>query len=441
MTDVQPQQPAWPLWKKIALRFFVVYFFFQVDPVGFLFSYLDNIKWVGNVTQYVTQYYSQFQDWMVNFSNSHFFHVRPVLVPPNGSGDTSYGWTNLWMILTLAFIGCIVWSVIDRKRRSYNTLNYWLCLGVRYFVAIIAFSYGIIKLFALQMPFPNMHQLATPLGDFLPMRLSWMFIGYSTPYQMFSGIMEVIAGALLLYRRTATMGALFALAVFVNVMMLNLTYDIPVKIFSMQLVFCCMFLVAEDINRILCFFVLNKPVAACSVYNYSYNKKWQRVVRILAKLAIVYFAVIAPFKQSYDRYEEALEPTKKQPVSNGVYDVTVYTVNNNPQPLLLSDTLRWRDVIFQDGLGSIKTADTAFRQRYKRGYFSYGLDSATNQLTFKNPLTNNLISSFTFDMPDSTTIHLHGKQHGDSLFVELKRVKRNFQLAERQFHWLSEYNR
>ena len=53
-------------------------------------------------------------------------------------------------------------------------------------------SYGIIKLFVLQMPFPQLSQLATPLGDLLPMRFSWLFIGYSVPYQFFSGAMETI---------------------------------------------------------------------------------------------------------------------------------------------------------------------------------------------------------------------------------------------------------
>ncbi|MFZ8278288.1 hypothetical protein ACO1KY_14095, partial [Staphylococcus aureus] len=66
-------------------------------------------------------------------------------------------------------------------------MNYWLFVAIRYFVILNGFSYGIFKLFAVQMPFPSISQLATPLGDFLPMRLSWMFIGYSHSYQVFSG--------------------------------------------------------------------------------------------------------------------------------------------------------------------------------------------------------------------------------------------------------------
>ena len=46
-----------------------------------------------------------------------------------------------------------------------------------------------------------------------------------------------------------------------------------------------------------------------------------------------------------------------------------------------------------------------------------------------------------YEVPDTSTIRLHALIRGDSVHVELARTARHFQLAERQFHWLSEYNR
>jgi hypothetical protein len=46
-----------------------------------------------------------------------------------------------------------------------------------------------------------------------------------------------------------------------------------------------------------------------------------------------------------------------------------------------------------------------------------------------------------YEMPDSATIRLWTRIRGDSVYAELVRTNRHFQLAERQFHWLSEYNR
>jgi hypothetical protein len=280
-------RPNWSLFRKILFRFFFIYLLLEAAP----WSWLEPIPGVG----FLLNYYNQFIDWMVQIANAKLFHIRKVLVSPAGSGDTSWSWALQWLYIVVAFAGCLIWSFFDRKRKNYIELNYWLCLTVRYYVIMIAFSYGLSKVFPLQMPFPNQSQLATPLGDFLPMRLSWMFMGYSGAYQIFSGFMEVLAGSLLLYRKTATMGALLALAVFSNVMMMNLSYDIPVKIFSMNIVLFCLYLLANEYNRILSFFVLNKPAVLSSIYHFTYTKRWMRITRVILKIAFIAYTVVFYF--------------------------------------------------------------------------------------------------------------------------------------------------
>ena len=422
----------WPLWQKILFRFFFIYFAFVVTP----WTWLDQIPGVS----FVTQFYYQLLDWAVNTANAKIFHVRPELVPLNGSGDTSYGYAQMDLFLVLSFIGCIVWSILDRHRPNYKKLNYWLCLFVRYYVALVAFAYGIIKLFSLQMPFPSLSQLNTPLGDYLPMRLSWMFLGYSSPYQIFSGAMEVLAGTLLLYRRTTTLGVLLATAVFMNVMVLNLSFDIPVKLYSIHIVALCLYLLANESQRIICFFILNKPAQVCSTYQFPLTKKWMRVTRIVLKTLFIIVAVGMVFYNSVKWKNETDQVNDPRPLRRGVYDVATFVVNNDTIPPNYGDTLRWQDfVIDTKQSGSIRTSDTAFRQLYRRGYFSYSSDSVLKKLTMKKGGVE--FASFTYEMPDTNTILLHGNKRGDSLFVILKKTARHFQLAEKQFHWLSEYNR
>jgi hypothetical protein len=435
MDAIIPEQIYWPLWRRILFRFFFVYFVLNIAP----WTWLDVIPGVS----YITQFYYQLMDWAVNMANANIFHVRKVLVPMNGSGDTSYGWAQFWLFIWLSFIGCVVWSIVDSNRLNYRALNYGLCLFTRYYVALIAFSYGIIKLFALQMPFPNLSQMATPLGDFLPMRLSWMFIGYSAPYQIFAGGMEVTVGVLLLYRRTTTLGVLLATAVFTNVMMLNLSYDIPVKIFSINIVLMCLYLLANEYNRIVCFFILNKPATVCSTYHFPYTKKWMRVTRVILKISFIIIAVGITFYQSWNWYKTASNPQEIKPVKPGIYDVAVYAKNKDTIPPLITDTLRWQDVIFEKGgTGSIKTSDTLFRHLYNRAYFAYSADTLQHTMSFKKFFgDSSFIMMMHYEIPDTNTIKLWAKERNDSLYVELKRNRRHFQLAEKQFHWLSEYNR
>ncbi len=424
---------VWPLWRKILFRFFFIYILFQIIPWG-----IDIIPGIG----FITKYYYKANEWIVTFANANLFHVKKILIPLNGSGDTSFGWAAQWTMLCLALSGCFIWTLIDRRRNNYSKLNYWLCLVTRYFIALIAFIYGLDKVLLLQMPFPLLSQLATPLGDFLPMRFSWLFVGYSAPYQIFSGIMECLVGLLLLYRRTATLGILLATGVFFNVLMLNLSYDIPVKIFSLNLVVVCLYMVANEFERIVCFFILNKTASACNIYHFSYRGKWLRITRVILKAGFL-IVVVMMFYNYYTNYKKIINQQETKPIKTGVYNVTEFAINKDTLPPLLTDTLRWQDVIFEmGGMGSIKTSDTIFRKRYGRGYFNFITDTNKHILNFKKfQQDSNFILSMHYQIPDSNTIYLSGLKGNDSLHVELKKSDRHFQLAEKQFHWLSETNR
>ena len=427
---------AWPLWRKCIFRFFFIYFILFISP----WFYLNIIPGV----HFILDYLDNLMEWAVINMNANIFHVFHIVnVKPvqNGSGDTSFNWAEICLFLFVAFLGCILWSVLDRSRRTYSSLNYLLCLTLRYFLALNALGYGFSKILLLQMPSPLLSQMATPLGDFLPMRFSWLFIGYSAPYEIFSGIMEVLVGILLLYRKTATMGIMIATAVFINVMMLNLCYDIPVKLFSMNMVLMCLFLLANECRRMTNFFVHNKTSEACRIYHYPLQKRWMRITRIILKVMVLYI-IAKGFYGQFSNYKMMYKTNDVQGIQTGIYDVVKYIVNKD-SITSLQDTSRWKDIIFEHGeIGSVDTKDTSFRNRYGRGYFFYTADTNKHTITFKKFLQDSMsIITMNYSQPDSSTMHLEGKRRNDSIYVEVKRSTRHFQLAEHQFHWLSEANR
>lgn len=417
----------WPFWRKILFRFVVIYTSFYAFP----------LQWVGSIPliNVFGELYGQIEKWLVERANQYIFHIKDVLVPTAGSGDTSYAYAYLSLITLIATVGTVAWTLLDTRRKNYERGYYWLLIVLRYYVAMVSFLYGIIKLFALQMTFPSLSQLATPLGDLSPMRLSWLFIGYSTPYEIFSGAAECLAGFLLIYRRTSTLGAFIAAAVFMNVMMLNLSYNIPVKLFSIHLFVYSMILLVSDAQRLLDFFVFNRATTPSPTYQLP--QKWMQNGRLLLKAVFVMLFIVMPL---YNSYQSVLTPfnsaSQKELLTTGIFDVTTFETNGR----MAADSLRWKDVVFDKFKGgSVQTSDTLFRIRYNRAYFAYSLDSLKQNISFKKRMDDSL-SLFTLQctMPDSNTVLLQGKVQNDSLRVVLKRRKHHFPLADKPFDWLLE---
>lgn len=103
-----------------------------------------------------------------------------------------------------------------------RTRLYTFC---RYATAFIIIFYGFAKVFKLQF-------VVTPSTADTPLRLvygqglAWYFFGYSSAYAALITLAEIGGGALLLWRRTTLAGALLLLPLMLNVLMLDLAFQI-----------------------------------------------------------------------------------------------------------------------------------------------------------------------------------------------------------------------
>ena len=290
---------------------------------------------------------------------------------------------------------------------------------------------------------PDLSQLATPLGDFGPMRMSWMYMGYGSPYEVFAGVAEVVAGLLLLYRRTVTLGLLAAMGVFINVVMMNLTYDIPVKGFSMVLALCCLVLLVWDHQRLVSFLGLNQTTGDTRLYEPVDPGRGMRIARWVLKLYFIYIVIALCFFKDAKWYRDQHKPAVAGPIRTGVYAVRVFAVNNDTIPPSFLDSTRWKDIVFEGRLayGSVNSPDTSFARKYGygRGMFHYETDSVAHLLKITS--NHRPIMECRYELPDSNTVILKGRLHQDSVYMVLQRSNHEFQLSKWQFHWVSEANR
>jgi hypothetical protein len=111
------------------------------------------------------------------------------------------------------------------------------------------------------MSLPGPYDLLLRVGQSSPGAFLWRFMGASPLYERFAGAIEVLGGLLLLPRRTALLGALVAAGAMSNVVMLNVSYDVCVKLHSMDMLLIAVFLILPDFPRLAAFF-LGRAVAA-----------------------------------------------------------------------------------------------------------------------------------------------------------------------------------
>jgi hypothetical protein len=383
----------------------------------------------------------------MNAANQHLFHSYPELSEGDSSGitDNSYGWTLIRLYVILALLISVIWSVLDRKRKNYNFISYWFRILLRYFViAMLVYGYGIAKIFHLQMPYPNLAQLSMPLGDYRPQTLEWLSMGYATKYQVFTGIVETLAGVLMLFRRTATFGTLMAVGAFTIVFITNIGYDIVVKLFSLHLIIMCLILLSYEYKRIAAFLFNSATVSPNNLYNVRFSNKWMRIARILLKCIFIFQIFIMEFYNDAKIYSKMHNQVQIAPVTPGIYNVTSFIVNGDTIPPLITDSHRWQKVLFNDAdnNGYVIPYDTIFRKRVDLGFFTYLVDTTKHEIKFTKSQNSDgeSYSSFLmkYELPDSNTIRLSGVIRKDSVLAILKNTHRHFILTDTKMQWLKE---
>jgi hypothetical protein len=273
-------------------------------------------------SQFVTKPYVDMWHAIVPWVAIHVFHLsgRAVTYFRTGSGDTTLQYIHNLLYIAVALVATLIWSILDSRHTHYKTLHGWLRLLVRYTLAFTLFSYGFAKVFPLQFQPPSLAKLIEPYGEFSPMGVLWSFMGASMPYTIFSGVAEVAGGLLLLFRRTTSLGALVAFAALSNVVALNFCYDVPVKLYSTNLVLMAVFLLAPDLQRLANVLVLNRPARPADLTEPAFPRRWMRIAVLVFWGLFVGYSLYNHISGGSRRYRQAYI-TPERPPLYGLYDV------------------------------------------------------------------------------------------------------------------------
>jgi hypothetical protein len=268
----------------------------------------------------------------------------------------------LFCYLLLALAATAVWTLVDRRRPNYARLHDGLRVGVRFALAIAMFVYGGEKVIPEQFGTPFPSDLLQPIGESSPMHLLWTFMGTSIPYVIFTGAAEMLGGLLLIARRTTLLGALICIGVLSNVVMLNFSYDVPVKVYSSHLLLMAVFLAAPDLGRLANLWVRNRRVPPAEPRPLFASRRNHRAALALRTVFLLYVAIDA-LRQSHEYKLQFADTATRQPLY-GAWEVEELTVDGVVRPLLATDPTLWRRLVFEwpGALGIQYAHETAIRQ-------------------------------------------------------------------------------
>jgi hypothetical protein len=441
----------WKGYEKITFRFFFIYFLVQAVPLDWLYyKQVFAINWT----------HLKYTDIFL------LAHYMPQFI---AGAQNFAGWG---IVAAMAAVGTIIWTVIDNRFIEgqllpdssggagggplYNNLYYWIRAIVRYRLAIGVIAYGFIKVFPLQSPYPSLSNLNTSYGDFTRWKLFSISLGIVPGYESFLGLVEVAAGLLLLWRKTASVGAVVILLFTGNVFMSNIAYDGGEVVYSLYLIVLALFVLSWDLQRIVTLLVLQKP-ATPSRFRPVFTAKWQVYARWGLKVFTVFFFVLLySFKTAtgykHDPYKYPV--TKGLSKTAGIYHVSYFRINTDTIAYSKYNPVRWQDLVFEEwntisirsnrdvhidsnNVERIDVADTDKTYELEgaigRHYYRYTVDTVNQLLTLqnKNKFYKDEQLQLHYTRPNDSTIQLYGvNENRDSVFATLQRINKKYLLKE-----------
>ena len=331
---------TWNTYQKILFRIAFIFFICISIPNSVeWYSFVVNIDWTS--LHYRDLYdIARFGSGLNLFGNTLF-------------GSSLAGYANWIITLIAAAMGGLIWTWMDSRRKNpvkeYNLLYYWLRVVVRYRAGIGIIGFGFTKVLPLQLPFPTEGILNTDYGDLTAQKIYWLSIGIVPWYEVFAGVVEVGAGALLFFRKTTLLGAVLLFGALGDIVHVNFSYDGGVHVYSSYFVLLSAFLIVHYIPALYNLLIREKETVP--VYYYpSFPKAWQKWTRVGLKTAVIVVFIVWFF---YLQLVNFLYDPYKQPATKGItelrgyYNVTDFKLNGKEIPYSPVDSVRWSEATFE----------------------------------------------------------------------------------------------
>jgi hypothetical protein len=229
------------------------------------------------------------------------------------------------------------------------------------------------------------------------------------------------------------LGALVCLADMTQVFMLNMTYDVPVKLLSFHLMLLALFLLAPEFHRLADLFFRNRTAGPSTQPQLFHTPRANRI----ALAAQIIFGIWLLGMNAYSGWTAWHTYGSGRPKSAlyGIWKVDVLSIDGQIRSPLLVDYGGWRRAVFD-------IPDRMAFQRMDESFARYGasINAHDKTMALTKDGDKNWKANFAFQRVVQDQLFLDGNMDGHKIHMQLQLVDRNeFMLVNRGFHWIQEY--
>lgn len=162
------------------------------------------------------------------------------------------------------------------------------------FVLVVAsamYIYGFVK----HLQFDNPSEVTKSVAEMTGMELMWAFYGYSKPYAILLGILEITGGTLLLIRKTRILGGIFLTGILLNVISQDIFYGVNEGALKAAIIYQVMIFVILWINRS----EVIRGIRALILKNKSTEDRKRNVLLILISVIVAMLLKFIEFKLTH----------------------------------------------------------------------------------------------------------------------------------------------
>lgn len=225
----------------------------------------------------------------------------------------------LGLLLIISFLIVLVLQFLNA--RSERIIPVFKLLSA-YYIAAVFLKYGFDKVFKRQFYLPEPNILYSNFGSLTKDTLFWSTMGTSHLYSVATGIIEVITGILILIKRTRIIGFFLAMAVSINILLINIGFDISVKLFSSFLLMVVFLNLYPVLKTTYAFFIQHRVVQLPTPLQHTMPvNKWVHAFLCAGIVGLIVFPYLSTGVLNDDN--------AARPFLHGAYQVEQFTLNND----------------------------------------------------------------------------------------------------------------